>query len=266
LDILKPAAKAAVAAFHRMGLATYLVTGDTYSTALAVAEAVGIPATNIHASVSPQDKKSIIEKLQSDSVPVAMVGDGINDSPALATASVGIALSSGTDVAIEAADVVLMRPEDLLSVPASLCLARSIFTRIKLNILWACVYNAIGLPFAMGVFLPFGGISLHPMAAGAAMAASSVSVVLSSLLLKFWKRPGWLNEAKLEAEVNMGKIHAGGLGRRRRRGWSRFRDAVSRSPSQVSHLASEISRVVGWRARRTEDEGYVPLQTVEPAV
>ncbi|EDN10273.1 conserved hypothetical protein [Histoplasma mississippiense (nom. inval.)] len=213
-DTLKPTAAAAVAALHRMGLTTSLITGDSLSTALAVASSVGIPASSVHASVSPSEKQSVIASLQkTPSSIVAMVGDGINDSPALATASVGIALASGTDVAIEAADIVLMRPDDLLSVPASLCLSRSIFRRIKLNLLWACMYNAIGIPFAMGLFLPFGGISLHPMAAGAAMAASSVSVVVSSLLLKFWKRPSWLDSQKLEREAELGLIGTSGLSR-----------------------------------------------------
>lgn len=278
LDVPKPTAKAAVAALHRMGLTTSLVTGDTYSTALAIADAVGIPADSIHASVTPTEKKSIIAEKQTPEYPVAMVGDGINDSPALATASVGIALASGADVAIEAADVVLMRPEDLLFVPASLCLARSIFRRIKLNIIWACLYNAFGLPFAMGLFLPFGGVSLHPMAAGAAMAASSVSVVLSSLLLKLWKRPRWLDVQKLETEVELGEIDASGLGRKRKRAWWKrlwsTRDvaggkstAPNRSGSRFGRLGSQFfSKAMPWRSRRTEDEGYVPLQTVEPAV
>ena len=256
LDIIKPTAKAAIAALHRMGLTTSLITGDTYSTALAVANAVGISEDSIHASVSPTEKRSIIAEIQSPSNPVAMVGDGINDSPALATASVGIALASGTDVAIEAADVVLMRPEDLLSVPASLCLGRTIFTRIKLNLIWACLYNAVGLPFAMGLFLPFGGVSLHPMAAGAAMAASSVSVVVSSLLLKLWKRPSWMDVQKLEAEVEMGKIDPSGIRRARRGVWWRIRTSIT----------DVMLKIPGFRAKNTEDAGYVPLQTVEPAI
>lgn len=273
-DSIKPTAKAAVAALHRMGLTTSLITGDTYNTALAVATKVGIDPASIHASVSPLEKQSIVGDLQTPSKPIAMVGDGINDSPALATASVGVALASGTDVAMEAADIVLMRPEDLLSVPASLCLSRSIFNRIKLNLLWACIYNAIGIPFAMGLFLPFGGVSLHPMAAGAAMAASSISVVVSSLLLKFWKRPRWLEVEKLEKEAELGAIDSSGLGHRRSGSshwWkkSTFAPSPSSFVSRSTRIWNKVVRSIayfGSETKTTEDEGYVPLQTVEPVV
>ena len=199
-DTIKPTAPATILALDRMRITSSLVTGDQYSTAAAVAAQVGIPRTNVHAGASPDQKQKIIKQIQGQGTVVAMVGDGINDSPALATADIGIALSSGTDVAMEAADIVLMRPEDLLSVTASLHLSRTIFSRIKLNLVWACLYNVLGLPFAMGfgLMLP-GHIMMPPMAAGAAMAASSVSVVGSSLLLKFWKRPSWMTVAKLEA-------------------------------------------------------------------
>ena len=199
-DTIKPSATATIIALSRMNITMSLVTGDQHITALEVATRVGIPRTNVHSSVSPDQKQQIIKDIQAGGAVVAMVGDGINDSPALATADIGIALSSGTDVAMEAADIVLMRPEDLLSVSAALHLSRTIFNRIKLNLIWACLYNLIGLPFAMGVGLMLPGhFMLPPMAAGAAMAASSVSVVGSSLLLKFWSRPRWMTIERLEA-------------------------------------------------------------------
>lgn len=170
-----------------------------------MASEVGIDASDVWASVSPNEKQDIVKLMQSNGEIIAMVGDGINDSPALATADVGIAMASGTDVAMEAADVVLMRPHQLLDVPAALCLARTIFKRIKMNLWWACAYNIIGLPFAMGFFLPLG-LHLHPMAAGAAMAASSVSVVCSSLMLRFWKRPRWMNVQAFEEESTGWKL------------------------------------------------------------
>ncbi|KAI0137599.1 heavy metal translocatin [Hypoxylon sp. NC0597] len=242
-DTIKEGAAAAISVLHRMGIKTAIVTGDQLSTALAVASSVGISHDNVYAGVSPDQKQNIIREIQQRGECVAMVGDGINDSPALATADVGIAMSSGTDVAMEAADVVLMRPNDLMDIPAALHLARTIFTRIKLNLTWACLYNVVGLPFAMGVFLPLGW-HLHPMAAGAAMACSSVSVVVSSLLLKFWKRPQWMEEALLADK--------GGL-KKRGRGWG--------FDSIVTWAQDVASAVVGRRSRR--DEGYVPLQTLD---
>jgi Cu+-exporting ATPase len=243
-DTVKDSASVAIAALHRMGIKASIVTGDQRSTATAVARIVGIPSKNVHAGVTPDQKQEIIRQLQSQGECVAMVGDGINDSPALVTANVGIAMSSGTDVAMEAADVVLMRPNDLMDIPASIQLARSIFNRIKLNLSWACGYNIIGLPFAMGIFLPFGW-HLHPMAAGAAMAASSVSVVGSSLLLKFWKRPQWMDDALLE---NKGQI------KRRGKGWG-LGGLVGKS--------TDLIRALTFRKRKEED-GYVQLSTLEP--
>ncbi|KAF8448462.1 E1-E2 ATPase-domain-containing protein [Terfezia claveryi] len=209
-DELKPDARHAVAALHRMGIEVAMVTGDQQSTALAVASQVGIPRHLVWSGVSPDDKQLIISNMKSEgSTPgsgfkngeifIAMVGDGINDSPALATADVGIAMANGTDVAVEAADVVLMKPNSLLDIPAALHLSRKIFGRIKANIIWASMYNVIGLPFAMGVFLPLGW-HLHPMAAAAAMALSSVSVVCSSLCLRWWRRPVWMTVEGMEME------------------------------------------------------------------
>ncbi|KAF6818188.1 heavy metal translocating P-type ATPase [Colletotrichum sojae] len=231
-DTIKEGAAAAIAVLHRMKIKTAIVTGDQRSTAVAVAAAVGISPDNVWAGVSPDQKQAIVSQLQEQGEVVGMVGDGINDSPALATADVGIAMASGTDVAMEAADVVLMRPTDLMDIPAALHLARSIFNRIKLNLAWACLYNAIGLPFAMGVFLPFG-FHLHPMAAGAAMACSSVSVVVSSLLLKFWTRPSYMVDPSAQTK---------------RPGFGIM--------NRIKYVVRRL------RGRRIQDQGYVPLSNM----
>ncbi|KAI4197180.1 MAG: hypothetical protein LQ348_002188 [Seirophora lacunosa] len=250
-DTIKPSAYAAVIALGRMNLTVSMVTGDQMPTALAVAEAVGILKINVHAGISPDQKREIIKRLQERGEKVAMVGDGINDSPALATADVGIALCSGTDVAVEAADIVLMRPEDLLSVAASLSLSRSVFARIKANLAWACLYNLIGLPFAMGfgLLLP-GRFMMPPLAAGAAMAASSVSVTVSSLLLRLWRRPSWMSVEKLERE-----------GRRR----EELKEMSTTYDGEVRRIWSGMSRLVSalFARRRSNEEVYVPLHDVE---
>lgn len=202
-DTVKADARAAVAVLKRMGINVAMMTGDNHFVAHAVADEVGIPRSNVWASTSPAQKLAIIEQLQepqdlnedSDTTDlslnasvVAMVGDGINDSPALAKAAVGIAMSSGTDIAMDAADIVLLNKESLMDVPASIHLSKMTFRRIKINLIWASVYNLIMIPFAMGCFLPFN-FMLHPMEASAAMALSSVSVVVSSLALKKWQPP-----------------------------------------------------------------------------
>ncbi len=252
-DTIKPSAAATITALNRMNITSSLVTGDQYSTAAAVAARVGIPKANIHAGVSPDQKQKIIKQIQEQGTVVAMVGDGINDSPALATANIGIALSSGTDVAMEAADIVLMRPEDMLSVAASLSLSRTIFNRIKLNLIWACMYNIIGLPFAMGFGLVLPGhIMMPPMAAGAAMAASSVSVVGSSLLLKFWKRPRWMTLEKLEAEGQKSESL---------KGMSMTNDRGLTDRLGMRWVGGLASRIMGVQGKM--NDGYLPLQDVE---
>ncbi|KAI0306155.1 copper P-type ATPase CtaA [Multifurca ochricompacta] len=187
-DAPKRSSAHAIRALQDLGIEVNLMTGDGRETALVVAQQVGIKPEGVWAGMSPKGKAAVIIELMEKGGGVAMVGDGINDSPALAAATVGIALSSGTSVAIEAADIVLMR-SDLLDVVAALDLARSIFRTIRRNLVWACVYNVLGIPLAMGLFLPIG-LHLHPMMAGAMMAFSSVSVVTSSLLLRRWVRPG----------------------------------------------------------------------------
>ncbi|KAK7207572.1 E1-E2 ATPase-domain-containing protein [Myxozyma melibiosi] len=204
-DIIRPDARATILALQKLNVEVAMITGDQRAPALRVAREIGIPDSQVWAGVTPSEKQSIIKtmQMQNPKAVIAMVGDGINDSPALATAHVGLAMATGTDVAIEAADIVLMRPDTLLiDTAVALSLCRTIFNRIKANLVWASVYNVIMIPFAMGVFLPFGW-SLPPMAAGAAMALSSVSVVTSSLALKRWKRPRWAtDEGRLDRAVS----------------------------------------------------------------
>ncbi|KAG0039697.1 hypothetical protein BGZ82_007139 [Podila clonocystis] len=184
-DKIKPEAARTVAKLQQMGIQVAMVTGDQPLVAGVIAAECGIH--EVLAGVSPNGKTKVVAKMQREGHCVAMVGDGINDSPALAQSDLGIALVSGSDIAMEAADMVLMRG-DLTSVVGAVDLCRTIFKRIRLNFLWACVYNILGVPFAMGVFLPWG-YHLHPMLAGLLMAFSSVSVVASSLMLKWWRKP-----------------------------------------------------------------------------
>ena len=182
-DSVKPSSVRAIRSLKEMGVKVTMLTGDAKPTALAMAREIGLTEDEVYAGVSPKGKGRIItELMKTDRGGVAMVGDGINDSPALVAASLGIALSSGTSVAIEAADIVLMR-SDLLDVVAALDLGRTIFAKIRTNLLWACCYNLLMIPLAMGLFLPWG-LHLHPMMAAFAMACSSVSVVGSSLMLR----------------------------------------------------------------------------------
>jgi Cu2+-exporting ATPase len=182
LDILRPDAEPMVTELKRMGLQVMMLTGDRQETATAIAQALNLPAEAILAEVRPEAKAHLIANLQQQGYRVAMVGDGINDAPALAQADVGIALHSGTDVATETAGIILMR-DRLTDVVESIRLSRATFNKIQQNLFWAFAYNILGIPLAAGVLLPTLGILLSPAAAGAMMAFSSVSVVMNSLLL-----------------------------------------------------------------------------------
>ena len=180
-DAVRPAAREAVQALRRMGLESVMLTGDDARTAEVVARAVGID--RVAAGLLPEGKLEEVRRLQSEGRTVAMVGDGINDAPALAQADVGIAMGTGTDVAIEAGDITLMRG-DPLGVPGAVALARRTMRVMRQNLFWAFVYNMVGIPIAAGALYPAFGLRLTPAFAAAAMAVSSVSVVMNSLRLR----------------------------------------------------------------------------------
>ncbi len=182
-DRIKTTTADALAALRRDGIHVIMMTGDNRATAEAVATALGIPQSDVHAEVLPTDKRDLVRRLESQGRVVAMAGDGINDAPALAAATVGIAMGTGTDVAIESAGITLVKG-DLRGILRARHLSRATMRNIRQNLFLAFIYNAVGVPVAAGVLYPFIGILISPIWASAAMTFSSVSVILNALRLR----------------------------------------------------------------------------------
>lgn len=198
-DTVKESSIDAIKSFEKMGIDVLMVTGDNEKTAQAIKNQVGIK--KVISDVLPQDKEQIVSKLQGEGKFVAMVGDGINDAPALARSNVGIAIGAGTDIAIESADFVLVK-NSLLDVVTAIQLSHKVIKNIKMNLFWAFFYNIIGIPLAAGVFYGILGWKLNPMFAAAAMSLSSVCVVTNALRLKFFKPQIVHSETSVANEVD----------------------------------------------------------------
>jgi Cu+-exporting ATPase len=203
-DVVKPTSQRAIKEFESMGIEIIMLTGDNKKTAEAIRKQLGI--SRAIAEVLPQDKEREIRKIQESGRKVAMIGDGVNDAPALARADVGIAIGAGTDVAIESADIVLIR-SDLIDAVTAVQLSKATIRNIKQNLFWAFIYNAIGIPLAAGTFYSILGWKLNPMFAGGAMSLSSVSVVSNALRLKFFKPTRIINSIESEESLEIISIN-----------------------------------------------------------
>lgn len=189
-----------------MGIKAFMLTGDNSRTARVVAADIGIPPSNVIADVLPEGKVDCVKMLQEGGESVAMVGDGVNDSPAMAQAEVGIAIGAGTDVAIETAGIVLVN-SNLTDVLAAIDLSRTVFNRIKLNFVWALGYNTLTIPIAAGALYPFVQVILPPYMAAVAMIMSSLSVLTSSLLLNLYKVKDYMGEHQDEVEARQIEVY-----------------------------------------------------------
>jgi Cu+-exporting ATPase len=205
-DTLKEHAAEAIQHLHKMGIETAMITGDNRRTAEAIARQVGID--RVLAEVLPQDKAEEVKKLQALGKKVAMVGDGVNDAPALAKADVGMAIGSGTDVAKETGDVILIK-DDIRDVVVALEIAKATMNKVKQNLFWAFIYNTLGIPLAAGLFYPFAAVIISPELAGLFMAISSITVTLNTLLLKGFKPSIWRSGTLLGLSNEMSKVPAG---------------------------------------------------------
>lgn len=197
-DTVRETSKAAIAKFKEKGIHVVMLTGDNKLTANAIASSLNID--EVISDVMPADKESVIRNLQAQNRKVMMVGDGINDAPALTRADIGMAIGQGTDIAIDSADVVLMK-NTLLDVNTAIELSHAVIKNIKMNLFWAFFYNILGIPVAAGLFYPFTGLLLSPMIGSAAMSLSSVSVVTNALRLRFFKPEEILVKDKEEVKV-----------------------------------------------------------------
>ncbi|MDT9272555.1 MAG: HAD-IC family P-type ATPase, partial [Limnospira sp. PMC 1234.20] len=203
-DVVKATSRRAIDGIKAMGIDVVMLTGDNRRTAEAIRKQLGID--RVVADVLPQDKEREVRLLQEEGKRVAMVGDGINDAPALARADVGVAIGAGTDIAIDSADIVLMK-NDLLDAATAIELSKATIRNIKGNLFWAFFYNVVGIPLAAGVFFPALGWRLTPMYGAGAMSLSSLFVVFNALRLRYF-RPKWANA--VHSHPKKGNLHAGG--------------------------------------------------------